>query len=296
MSNIKNAKIVIKEDNGNIFFESDFKSNNSNNLSFNLNSLKEIFNNINIIGNIKSFLDFDMKNEQFLIGFDGFKDCIRLSTNDILEVLYDAFFNDIQIPENQIIKNKAIDISQREHINNLIKGGKPNTALFFDGRVDIFLENKLIAVGKNACLELNHGEGFDLLALSGVVGNQLTTNASTYDVVIYQDNLKVKINNLTIDTIDSILDVKHIEFDFGNYNIEAQEIKKEESLELNNKNFLCYLGYDKLLEKEEILERISRDNSFDDLMAYSMDNKSLLPIEENNDSSFIDDDFFDNLF
>ena len=301
MDDIKNSTITINKIDDNIIFESDLKYNDRN-ISFNMVSLLEIIENTSIMEDAKASLEFNEEDQKFIISFDNFDEVIELSTNNMLEILIDVYFNKKAVNQNEIIRKNTMSISQKRHIDCLMRNEKPDTALFFDGRIDVFKDDKLVAVGKYAGLELNNGKAKDMLVITGVVGGNemkeydMFTDNEEYKAVIYQGNLKITIDRVVVMSIDSILDIKHIEFDCGDYDIKAENVSEDESLKLNCNSLSCYLGVDKIIDKEDILEDLEKNNSLDTLMEFSIKNKKILPQQEKAENTMIADDFFDDLF
>lgn len=285
---MKDVNINIIETEDNIFFKSDYEINNEK-IDFNMENLIEIFDNIILINNNKNTISFNRESEKFVVTFSQILENIQISPISMLEALCNLFFYNKPIKSQYEIKNAITEATQKSVMYKLKNKEIPETKeiAYFNQRVDIKIKDQLLSIGQGACILFNNSKSE--LILIGLVGTIPDDNI-IFDVYIYQNDLKITIENCTIKKKEGISDLACAEIKFNNTNIKIDIIDKDKSLNLNNSNLDFNAGDEELISTlKQLVESIGEMNDLDKLIAYSTENKKILADVTTIENDFLDD-------
>lgn len=285
---MKDVNINIIETEDNIFFKSDYEINNEK-IDFNMENLIEIFDNIILINNNKNTISFNRESEKFVVTFSQILENIQISPISMLEALCNLFFYNKPIKSQYEIKNAITEATQKSVMYKLKNKEIPETKeiAYFNQRVDIKIKDQLLSIGQGACILFNNSKSE--LILIGLVGTIPNDNI-IFDVYIYQNDLKITIENCTIKKKEEISDLACAEIKFNNTDIKIDIIDKDKSLILNNNNLDFNAGNEELISTlKQLVESIGEMNDLDKLIAYSTENKKILADVTTIENDFLDD-------
>lgn len=285
---MKDVNINIIETEDNIFFKSDYEINNEK-IDFNMENLIEIFDNIILINNNKNTISFNRESEKFVVTFSKILENIQISPISMLEALCNLFFYNKPIKSQYEIKNAITEATQKSVMYKLKNKEIPETKeiAYFNQRVDIKIKDQLLSIGQGACILFNNSKSE--LILIGLVGTIPNDNI-IFDVYIYQNDLKITIENCTIKKKEEISDLACAEIKFNNTDIKIDIIDKDKSLNLNNSNLDFNAGDEELISTlKQLVESIGEMNDLDKLIAYSTENKKILADVTTIENDFLDD-------
>lgn len=285
---MKDVNINIIETEDNIFFKSDYEINNEK-IDFNMENLIEIFDNIILINNNKNTISFNRESEKFVVTFSKILENIQISPISMLEALCNLFFYNKPIKSQYEIKNAITEATQKSVMYKLKNKEIPETKeiAYFNQRVDIKIKDQLLSIGQGACVLFNNSKSE--LILIGLVGTIPNDNI-IFDVYIYQNDLKITIENCTIKKKEEISDLACAEIKFNNTDIKIDIIDKDKSLILNNSNLDFNAGDEELISTlKQLVESIGEMNDLDKLIAYSTENKKILADVTTIENDFLDD-------
>ena len=285
---MKDVNINIIETEDNIFFKSDYEINNEK-IDFNMENLIEIFDNIILINNNKNTISFNRESEKFVVTFSKILENIQISPISMLEALCNLFFYNKPIKSQYEIKNAITEATQKSVMYKLKNKEIPETKeiAYFNQRVDIKIKDQLLSIGQGACVLFNNSKSE--LILIGLVGTIPNDNI-IFDVYIYQNDLKITIENCTIKKKEEISDLVCAEIKFNNTDIKIDIIDKDKSLNLNNSNLDFNAGDEELISTlKQLVESIGEMNDLDKLIAYSTENKKILADVTTIENDFLDD-------
>ena len=285
---MKDVNINIIETEDNIFFKSDYEINNEK-IDFNMENLIEIFDNIILINNNKNTISFNRESEKFVVTFSKILENIQISPISMLEALCNLFFYNKPIKSQYEIKNAITEATQKSVMYKLKNKEIPETKeiAYFNQRVDIKIKDQLLSIGQGACILFNNSKSE--LILIGLVGTIPNDNI-IIDVYIYQNDLKITIENCTIKKKEEISDLACAEIKFNNTDIKIDIIDKDKSLILNNNNLDFNAGNEELISTlKQLVESIGEMNDLDKLIAYSTENKKILADVTTIENDFLDD-------
>lgn len=285
---MKDVNINIIETEDNIFFKSDYEINNEK-IDFNMENLIEIFDNIILINNNKNTISFNRESEKFVVTFSQILENIQISPISMLEALCNLFFYNKPIKSQYEIKNAITEATQKSVMYKLKNKEIPETKeiAYFNQRVDIKIKDQLLSIGQGACVLFNNSKSE--LILIGLVGTIPNDNI-IFDVYIYQNDLKITIENCTIKKKEEISDLACAEIKFNNTDIKIDIIDKDKSLILNNSNLDFNAGDEASISTlKQLVESIGEMNDLDKLIAYSTENKKILADVTTIENDFLDD-------
>lgn len=313
---LKQISIAVEKQGDNfIFSTNDTLQNNNEEIEFDLNSVKEIFE-LNPIPSkeivaedgkqtITFNMSYDVDNEKFLIELkieNEIKDTRDITLHEMLLILKEAYQNNTYITSNAILTNKVSDMLN-EKINSLLKEGLiPVTNFFLRGKGSIKSDGSKTAIFDRAYVIPAENK----IVLLEIVGNMPSEGYVTFEMES-DLGVKFKLDNMKINKEEDneVLGISYISLsEFNNLSmVEKIEIDKIEEFnfesELNTIEDSVVSSYDRkiLTIIREAVKALNNKNSEDDIVNYVKKKKDILYSTSTEDylESQVDD-LFDDMF
>ena len=304
-------EIRVEEVDGNLIFTSNKKIEGEN-ISYDLNSVKEIFE-LNPIAEIDLCGEHGSRKISFDIKYDAsqslFLACMYLNGDeidsevltliDMLNILTDAYLKNTYISSNQILTSKTSKMLNNHVFELLKEGDVPKMKFMLQGIGEVLEGNKKVAL-------------FNRIVINPANNNILLCE-SVGDMPLYT-NLKVKIktdigvtiemNNMFADTnvAKGIMDINYVEMSMNNsFNlVDKMELSRNKEFDFNEE-LITVSSHDILSRTIPTaigicIQELNKNDS-DTLISFARSKKDVL-FENENEEYLLDqvDDLFDDLF